>query len=143
MLRNLRSRLAISHLLPLLVIVPLLSLLLLYLIETRYVLDDAAEELAGQGELISQLYQAEWSALQDPEQAQSLVARLQIQEKVFIYLIDKRGNVIVRPAVVTASAQVPVKPPDLELLQRALSGEVARVRQGNAVDVAVPVSNED
>ena len=60
MLRNLRSRLAISYLLPLLVIVPLLSLLLVYLLEARYVLDDATAELAGQGELISRLYQAEW-----------------------------------------------------------------------------------
>ena len=63
MWRNLRSRLTISHLLPLLVVVPLLSLVLVYLLEIRFVLDEAAAELEGQGELVSRLYQAELAAL--------------------------------------------------------------------------------
>ena len=148
MWRNLRSRLAIVHLLPLLVIVPLLSLLLVYLLEARYVLDDATAELAGQGELISRLYQAEWSALQDQEQARSLVARLQVQVPALIYLVDEDGKILVRPGVATASTQVPVNPPDPALLQRALAGEIARQvrynseQEGNAIDVAVPVRNE-
>ncbi len=160
MLRNLRSRLVISHLLPLLVIVPLLSLLLVYLLETRYALDDAAAELAGQGELISRLYQAEWSALQDPEQAQSVVTRLQVWAPGLFYLVDSDGKILISPGVMTASREVSVNPLNPELLQKALAGEIAlQVRDSpqqegrlnapllergaKTVDVAVPVRNED
>lgn len=140
---NLRSRLTISHLLPLLVMVPLLSLLLLYLLEVRFELDEATAELAGQGELISRLYEAELAALEDPEQARSIVARLQVQIPGLFYLVDGNGNILVRPGFATASTQVPLRPPDPELLQKALAGEIARqVRGGSAVEVAVPVHNE-
>ena len=143
MWRNLRSRLTISHLLPLLVIVPLLSFLLFYLIEARFVLDEATAELAGQGELISRLYQAELEAQEDPEQARSLFARLQVRVPTLFYLVDRDGKIVVRPGLATASTQVPIRPPDPALLQRALAGEIARqVSLGNA-DVAVPVRNED
>ena len=143
MWRNLRSRLAISHLLPLLVIVPLLSLLLYYLLEARYVLEEATAQLAGQGELISRLYQAELSALEDEEQALSLFARLQVQVPVLFHVVDEEGDIVVRPGIATASTKVPLRPPDPELLRRALAGEIARqVRQGSAA-VAVPLHNED
>lgn len=143
MWRNLRSRLAISHLLPLLVIVPLLSLLLYYLLEARYVLEEATAQLAGQGELISRLYQAELSALEDEEQARSLFARLQVQVPVLFHVVDEEGNIVVRPGIATASTKVPLRPPDPELLRKALAGEIARqVRQGSA-SVAVPLHNED
>lgn len=143
MWRNLRSRLTISHLLPLLVIVPLLSFLLFYLIEARFVLDEATAELAGQGELISRLYQAELAAQEDPEQAHSLFARLQVRIPTLFYLVDQNGNIVIRPGLATASTQVPIRQPDPELLQKALAGEIARqVRLGSA-DVAVPMRNED
>ena len=143
MWRSLRSRLTISHLLPLLVIVPLLSFLLFYLIEARFVLDEATAELAGQGELISRLYQAELAAQEDPEQASSLFARLRVRIPTLFYLVDQNGNIVVRPGLATASTEVPIRPPDPELLQKALAGEIARqVSMGNA-DVAVPVRNED
>ncbi|MXZ22933.1 MAG: HAMP domain-containing histidine kinase [Caldilineaceae bacterium SB0665_bin_25] len=143
MWRSLRSRLTISHLLPLLVIVPLLSFLLFYLIEARFVLDEATAELAGQGELISRLYQAELAAQEDPEQASSLFARLRVRIPTLFYLVDQNGNIVVRPGLATASTEVPIRPPDPELLQKALAGEIARqVHMGNA-DVAVPVRNEE
>ena len=143
MWRSLRSRLTISHLLPLLVIVPLLSFLLFYLIEARFVLDEATAELAGQGELISRLYQAELAVQKDPEQASSLFARLQVRVPTLFYLVDQNGNIVIRPGLATASTEVPIRPPDPELLQKALAGEIARqVSMGNA-DVAVPVRNED
>ncbi len=143
MWRSLRSRLTFSHLLPLLVIVPLLSFLLFYLIEARFVLDEATAELAGQGELISRLYQAELAAQEDPEQASSLFARLRVRIPTLFYLVDQNGNIVVRPGLATASTEVPIRPPDPELLQKALAGEIARqVSMGNA-DVAVPVRNED
>ena len=143
MWRSLRSRLTFSHLLPLLVIVPLLSFLLFYLIEARFVLEEATAELAGQGELISRLYQAELAAQEDPEQASSLFARLRVRIPTLFYLVDQNGNIVVRPGLATASTEVPIRPPDPELLQKALAGEIARqVSMGNA-DVAVPVRNED
>ena len=143
MWRNLRSRLTISHLLPLLVIVPLLSFLLFYLIEARFVLDEATAELAGQGELISRLYQAELEAQEDPEQARSLFARLQVRVPTLFYLVDRDGNIVVRPGLATASTEVPIRPPDPELLQKALAGEIARQVSLGKADVAVPVRNED
>ena len=143
MWRSLRSRLTFSHLLPLLVIVPLLSFLLFYLIEARFVLDEATAELAGQGELISRLYQAELAAQEDPEQASSLFARLRVRIPTLFYLVDQNGNILVRPGLATASTEVPIRQPDPELLQKALAGEIARQVSMGKADVAVPMRNED
>ena len=72
-----------------------------------------------------------------------MFARLRVRIPTLFYLVDQNGNIVVRPGLATASTEVPIRPPDPELLQKALAGEIARqVSMGNA-DVAVPVRNED
>ena len=55
MLRTLQSRFALSHLLPVLLIIPLIGLATIYLVESRFFLDDLASELVVQGSLIAEL----------------------------------------------------------------------------------------
>ncbi len=45
MLRSLRNRLIVSHILPLLIILPLMGLALVYILETRYLLPQIADDL--------------------------------------------------------------------------------------------------
>lgn len=149
MLRSLKFRLIASHFLPILVLVPLLSLLLIYLLETRFALNDIATELEVQGRLVARLTQYDWQAWTDPDRARPLMARLQVQLPARVYLLDRNGNLMVASGVVTATTKVPISSPNPDLIQQALRGEMARqIRYGldaqsSSVDVAVPVVNED
>lgn len=143
MLNTLRTRLVLSHLLPILLIVPLLSMLLLYLLETRYVLSNAATELAVQGELVAQLTQSNWQSWKNPDQARPLLAELQVQVPARILLVDRNGNLMVASGVATASTEVAIDSPNPELVRMALTGQVAQQIHSSAVDVAVPVVNAE
>ncbi len=54
MLRTLRRRLILSHVLPLLAIAPLMGLALIYVIESRVLLPSLSNELKAQAVLIAQ-----------------------------------------------------------------------------------------
>lgn len=55
MFRSLRNRLILSHVLPFLVIIPILGLTLTYLLETRYFLPQMADDLAGSARVLANL----------------------------------------------------------------------------------------
>ncbi len=55
MLRTLRSRFILSHILPLLITVPLIGVALIYLLEARILLPTLANELIQQAQLIVDL----------------------------------------------------------------------------------------
>ena len=53
MLRSLRVRFALSHTLPVLLLMPLVSLVLIYLLQTHYFLSYLAEGLVAQATIIA------------------------------------------------------------------------------------------
>ena len=54
MFRSLRARLVLSHILPLLLIVPLMYASLVYLLETRFLIPRLAQELLDNARLLTQ-----------------------------------------------------------------------------------------
>lgn len=75
MLSTLRFRLILSHVVPLLVIIPVVGIALVYTLETRVLLVNLSRELAGQALLVAEIandYVAMWH---DPALAQAFVAR--------------------------------------------------------------------
>ena len=60
MLRSLRSRLVLSHILPLVVVVPLMSLALAYLLETRFLLPKLAQDLLNDARLLTEIARTDY-----------------------------------------------------------------------------------
>ena len=55
MLRTLRNRLILSHVLPLLIIIPLMGVVIIYALETLVLLPSLSKELAGEASLLAEI----------------------------------------------------------------------------------------
>ena len=149
MFSSLRLRLALSHFIPILLLVPLFSLALIYLLETRVALVNVANEMAVQAQLVARLTQSNWQAWKDPNQSQPLMTRLQVLVPAQIFVVDNQGRLLVTSGVAATTQDVPVLSLNEELLRQALAGQASRQThsgvnpQTNGVDVVVPVFNEN
>jgi len=94
MLRTLRSRLILSYVLPLLVIVPLVGIALVYVLETQVVLVNLSEELAGQAVLVAEIASDHAEIWHDPAQAQVFVARFALYLTAQLMLLDPDGRLL-------------------------------------------------
>ena len=148
MLSSLRLRLALSHFIPILVLVPLFSLSLIYLLETRVALVNVANEMAVQAQLVARLTQSNWQAWKDPNQSQPLMTRLQVLVPAQIYVVDSQGRLLVASGVAATTQDVPLLSLNEDLLRQALAGQASRATHSgvnpatNGVDVVVPVLND-
>ena len=148
MLSSLRFRLALSHFIPILVLVPLFSLALIYLLETRVALVNVANEMAVQAQLVARLTQSNWQAWKDPNQSQPLMTRLQVLVPAQIFVVDSQGRLLVTSGVAATTQDVPVLALNEDLLRQALASQASRQThsgvnpQTNGVDVVVPVFND-
>jgi len=82
-----RSRLLISHLLPVFLLVPLIGLALIYLLETRLILPTLANEMIDQGMLVKRLIRDQPGLWDSPSQAQALLDSVDFQRPTRIALL--------------------------------------------------------
>ncbi len=94
MLRTLRSRLIASHMLLLLVVIPLVGLALIYVLENQVVLANLARQLTSQGVLIAEMLVADPQVWQDPEQAAAFIARVDPLFPAKLTLLASDGTVL-------------------------------------------------
>jgi len=143
-MRSLRTRLILSHILPLLVVIPLVGVVLAYLLETQVLLAGLSNELERQATLVATLATDYPQIWYDPLQSQAFVARIGELLTAKVMLLDAKG-------VLLASTDVA----DQALLGQQLripgfrevlfSGAVVRVDYGEepgtgAAEVLVPVT---
>lgn len=93
-MRTMRSRFILSHLLPLLVIVPLTGIALLYLLETQVLLKSLSEELDQQARLIVTDTYSRAGIWDDSSQAQSFVSGVKAQINGHVLLLQPSGNLL-------------------------------------------------
>lgn len=145
MLRSLRLRFVLSHLLPLLLVIPLLGAVLVYELDTRVILTNLASELTGEGRILAVLTANEPYLWQDPLFAQAFLSGLAGQTRADISLIDVHGTLV----ATTDPAQVANigHPVALAGLKKALSGSVSidtsysQDLGAQVADVLVPARN--
>lgn len=94
MWQSLRTRLALSHTLPVLAFVALLGFTLLYRLERAYFLDNLATELAGQGTIIASFTREEPQLWRDPTLAQYVLEQIHQRTNIQLMLIDAAGRVV-------------------------------------------------
>ena len=142
-MRTLRSRLILSHILPLLLLLPIAGFTLVYILETEVLLAGFSDELAQHGELTADVAGSEPAIWRDTAEAQRFVGIYSIRRQYSVMLLDAQGNLLAasEPDYDGQLGQ----PQDLPDLSSALAGEqkvhvgYAQGVQADVVQVLVPV----
>ncbi len=91
MLRTLRNRLILSHLLPLLIVVPLAGIAFIYVLEAKVILPRLSDELVTEAVLIAELVGDQPDIWQDQARIDSLITRLTPPTNVHLMFMDATG----------------------------------------------------
>jgi signal transduction histidine kinase len=147
MLRTLRARFVLSHVLPLAIIIPVMGIALIYVLETRVLLDALSQELEGEALLAARLATGQPEIWHQPEQAQAFVAEIGADLVTRVMLLDDQGTLLASSD--PADAERLSQPLELDGWATALAGESSvrtvhsRRMQQEIVDVLVPVMGQD
>jgi two-component system sensor histidine kinase BaeS len=123
MLRTLRWRLVLSHVLPLLVIIPIIGIALIYVLETRIILATLAQELVSEANLMAKLARNDPDLWQNPALARAFIEDVSQDRTARVMLLDTTGRLIDSsdPADVDRLGELL----DLPALETTLAGEVS------------------
>ncbi len=142
---TLRGRLTISHLLPILVIIPMMGIALVYLLETQVLLSNLSNEVTGQAVLIATLGQDYPSIWTDPAQAQSFVDRFGQVSGARLMIMKMDGQVLASndPADQALLGKVMAMPGMDSVLNGQPYARLTQAKDGvtDVLDVIAPVKN--
>jgi two-component system sensor histidine kinase BaeS len=143
MISTLRGRLIFSHILPLLIALPLMGIVLIYVLETRVLLVSLTRQLHAQAMLVAELAHEYPDVWHDPAQAGALVDRVGGLSSTELMLLDEQGRVLVTsdPADVALEGQVlPFPSLDAVLAGREQSRTFySQNSRAEVADVLVPI----
>jgi signal transduction histidine kinase len=147
MLRTLRRRLILSHVLPLLVIVPIIGLALVYVLESQVVLPSLSDSLAIQARLLADLAAEQPAIWSDPAQAQAFIDHAASHVSSRVMLISSAGRLLAssNPDDAARRDQVLALPDLAQVLLGHVSTDVRRSQAPSAevIDVLAPVTLPD
>lgn len=147
MFTTLRGRFILSHMLPLLLILPLMGIALIYVLETQVLLVNLSRGLLAQAELVADMIGDRAGIWDDPAQAQLFVTRLNARLEAKAMLLDPDGHLLAssEPGDVETVEQ-PFRHPDWAAV---LTGETSvrtaysRNLHAEIVEVLTPVLRPD
>jgi two-component system, OmpR family, sensor histidine kinase BaeS len=142
-MRTLRARLVLSHLLPMLVIVPLMGIALIYFLETQVLLPGFLRAYSGNAALIAEITQDQQRIWNDPIYAQTILARVspRLSARVMMFTAEGRLLASTDPTDLESIMHLMVNPSIMD----AQRGEVVQQiyynqqLQGDALDIWEPV----
>jgi len=142
-MRTLRGRLILSHILPVLIIVPLVGVVLVYILETQVLLADLSRALTQQAAMTAQMAAVQPDIWYDTAQAQIFVTRYSAHQQSVVRLLDPEGRLL---ASNDPDDQYRLgQPVELANLPTALAGEhsvqsnYSLNLQAQIIEVLVPV----
>jgi hypothetical protein len=91
MFKTLRNRLILSHILPLLIILPLMGIGLIYVLETQVYLPTLSKELENDARFLAQLTQSDAAIWSSSSKAQAFVDRYSTRNQARMMLLDPDG----------------------------------------------------
>jgi signal transduction histidine kinase len=110
MLKTLRNRLILSHVLPMLVTIPLVGIALVYLLETQFLLPSLTRALAGETILLAEITRQPLDVWQNPSAAEDMLLRVSPNLRTRVMLFAPDGRLL-------ASSE----PEDKELIGKTLN----------------------
>ncbi len=145
MIRTLRTRLLLSHTLPLLIITLLMGVALDYVVETRILLPGFADELTNEANLLAEVVSTQPDLWDDPAITQAYLDRLDPVMEPHVSIFDSRGQMLASmdPAdVAQFNATIESGRRIVEAQDTGVSirTEYRQDLQANVVDVLVPVT---
>jgi two-component system sensor histidine kinase BaeS len=147
MLRSLRSRFVLSHVLPLAIIIPVMGLALIYVLESRVLLNVLSQELEGQALLAATIAADRPEIWQNSEAADAYVSEVGADLDTRLMLLDAQGTLLASSDPVDAERLGQTIQPDG--WDKALAGEISlrssysRRMQHEIVDALVPIQGQD
>lgn len=147
MLRTLRRQLIVSHILPSLVIIPLMGIALVYFLESRFILPRLEKQLSDEAMVIASIARGEPQLFTDSERAQSLLETINLESATRVMLIDSAGKLVAssNPEDVPRLHQV-VDHPGIYTAQDGMISrhlDFSRSLHGDVVDVFAPVTGSE
>jgi len=142
-MRSLRTRLVISHSLPILIIILLTGFALDYVVETRILLPGFADELSNEAKLLAELTALQTNIWDDSQDAQVYLARLEPSLAPNVSIFDLDGNFLAStdPSLnFTNSPDITIE--DVLLENALIQTTYSRHLKASVVDVFVPVSDD-
>jgi len=94
MFRTLRQRLIWSQLLPLLLVLPLMSVMLIYSLGDQVLIPQLAKNLLSNARLLAEISNAEFELWGDPILFESLITRVQLNSDIQVMFIDSQGSLL-------------------------------------------------
>jgi signal transduction histidine kinase len=146
-MNTLRARLILSHLLPTLIIIPLMGLALVYVLETQVLLANLSDELITQAALVAVMTEQQVNIWNDPGQAGAFVARMSPRLTARVMLLDAHGFLLASSD--PADAQAAGQQLTLPGLANALAGQTdvrvnyRQVLYAEVADVLIPIVGPD
>ena len=137
MLHSLRNRLIFSHILPALLIIPLMGVAIGYVLETRLLLPMVYRDLAKDATLVAQITRDQPVFWQDARAAQALVDGIDPYLSGQVSFLTLDGRMLASSdATGSGLGTQKVELPDLTAVQQ---GEVIELQQGPVAEVFAPV----
>lgn len=142
-MNSLRSRFILSHLLPILLTVPLVGILFIYLLETQILLTETSENISEKANLIAQTVNGRPELLQSVAEAEGFLSGITILLDESVLLIGANGELLA--ATVGPSGTDVGNIVDLAGLETAVSGSPSLVitynTDGQQAIALVPVKD--
>lgn len=120
-MKSLRSRFILSHLLPILLTVPLVTVLLLYLLETQILLTETSEDINDKANLIAETVNGRPELLQNIAEAEGFLSNITIFIDESVLLISAEGQLLATSNGVSGADVGEIA--DLAGLETAVEGE--------------------
>jgi len=130
-MRTLRGRLILSHILPILIVVPLLGLGIIYLLESQLLLGNLSQDLDERASLLAEVVEGQAGIWQDPVLAQELATSASFIVQGQIFFLEPDGDLLAAtdPALASEIGQHP----DIEGLAAVMGGEHVVLVQYNVI----------
>jgi len=141
-MKSLRTRFVLSHILPILITVPLVAFALIYTIETQVLLKTLSQNLTESAQLITETIEEHPEVWQDRESARQITSQLSYKVEAQIIMIEPDGDILAKDPDM---ADTLIPEVDISGLAKAQSGETSiSITYGwftQSGEVLVPVFN--
>lgn len=147
MFKTLRSQLVLSHILPSLVIIPLMGIALVYFLETRLILPRLEEQLADEALVLAKIARGQPQIFKDAQLSGSLLKDLDLESSTRVMILNQDGVLLASSDTADASRLNEVI--NVNGVKVAQSGMIARHLDfsqglhGEVIDVFVPVNDPE
>lgn len=145
---SLRNRLILSHILPVIFVIPMAGIALFYLIETQFLLPKLADDITADARYLAEVSRADFELFGNPIFVANMLDRVRLDPAIQVMFLNPQGDLLYS----TDSADVSQSDSQVEVdgLDQALEGEevvqtnysITRLR-GALIDVLTPVLDDN